>query len=122
MYDLTLHDSFDALKDWLDEVRQNSNSDVLIFLVGNMLDIEEEREVSSDEAKAFATANHLDGVYEGSAKTSANVTEVFTKIAEVLYDKLDERERHTTDATPKPTTPVNLGAAPTKVQGKKKCC
>lgn len=75
MYDLTLHDSFDDLTDWLDEVRQNSNSDVMIFLVGNMLDVEDEREVSLEEAKAFTIENRLDGVYEASAKTSANVIE-----------------------------------------------
>jgi GTPase SAR1 family protein len=75
MYDLTLHDSFDAMQDWLNEVKQNTISEVLIFLVGNMLDIEEEREVSADEAAAFAAQNSLDGVYEGSAKTSANVTQ-----------------------------------------------
>lgn len=75
MYDLTLHDSFEAMADWLTEVRLNSNSDIRIFLVGNMLDIEEEREVSAEEAKAFAITHELDGAYEGSAKTSANVIE-----------------------------------------------
>jgi GTPase SAR1 family protein len=75
MYDLTIQDSFESLQDWLDEVRQHSTSDVRMFLVANMLDLEEEREVRFEDAQAFAREHGLDGCYEGSAKTAANVTE-----------------------------------------------
>lgn len=46
MYDITRQESFENLDDWLSEIKQNSVPDVLIYLVGNMLDLgNDEREV-----------------------------------------------------------------------------
>ena len=77
MYDLTRLESFENLKDWLREVRQNSDPDTTIYLVGNQLDLaEEEREVQTEVAGAWAKENNLDGFSEASAKTAENVSDV----------------------------------------------
>ena len=77
MYDLTRLESFENLKDWLKEVRQNSDPDTTIYLVGNQLDLaEEEREVQAEVAEAWAKENNLDGFSEASAKTAENVSDV----------------------------------------------
>jgi small GTP-binding protein len=77
MYDLTRMESFESLTDWLKEVRQNSDPDVVIYLVGNMLDLaDEEREVSTTQASEFSKMQDLAGFTEASAKTAQNVNEV----------------------------------------------
>ena len=77
MYDLTRLDSFENLKDWLREVRQNSDPDTTVYLVGNQLDLaEEEREVQTEAAEAWAKEIQLDGFSEASAKTAENVSDV----------------------------------------------
>lgn len=77
MYDLTRMESYNNLEDWLREIRQNSDPDVTVYLVGNMLDLaDEEREVATDLAQKFAEDHKLDGFTEASAKTAENVTDV----------------------------------------------
>ena len=48
-YDVTVMDSFLHLDNWLEQVRSQSEPEVLIFLVGNKKDMEEAREVSTEK-------------------------------------------------------------------------
>jgi GTPase SAR1 family protein len=47
------------VKVWLNEVHEKAPRSVLIFLIGNKLDLEERREVSTEEAKYFADSNGI---------------------------------------------------------------
>ena len=77
MYDITVLKSFENLKEWLREVKQNSDPETVIYVVGNQLDLaEDEREVETSVAEDWAKENHLDGFCEASAKTAENVSEV----------------------------------------------
>ena len=77
MYDLTRQESFDNLKDWLREIKQNSDPETVIYVVGNRLDLaEDEREVVSQIVETWVRENNLDGFCEASAKTAENVSEV----------------------------------------------
>lgn len=77
MYDLTRLESFESLKEWLREVRNNSDPDTMVYLIGNQLDLaEEEREVPTETAQQWADESNLDGFCEASAKTAENVTDV----------------------------------------------
>lgn len=121
MYDLTRGESFDSLVDWLKEVKQNSDPDVAIYLVGNMSDLNEEREVDTERAEKFVQENGLSGCIEASAKTANNVQLVFQKVAELLYQRQTDRDSR---AAPKAETaqPV-VQLRPTQtLKKKKKCC
>jgi GTPase SAR1 family protein len=77
MYDITVQKSFDNLKEWLREVRQNSDPEIVIFVVGNQVDLaDDEREVETVDAENWVRENHLDGFCEASAKTAENVSDV----------------------------------------------
>ncbi|CAG9330503.1 unnamed protein product [Blepharisma stoltei] len=79
MYDLTHKESFINLYEWLREIKQNSDPDITIYCVGNMIDLaDEEREVSPEELDKFVRENRLDGGTEASAKTAQNVDEGFS--------------------------------------------
>lgn len=119
MYDLTRMESFENLEDWLREIRLNSDPEVVVYLVGNMLDLaEEEREVSTEAGAKFASDKKLDGFIEASAKTADHVAEVFIKAAEVLY-----RIKSSKDAVEAKTekSPVVLDKT-IKPEKKKGCC
>ncbi|CAG9331139.1 unnamed protein product [Blepharisma stoltei] len=118
MYDLTNLQTFENLDTWLNEAKQNAGDDVMIFLVGNVLDLaDEEREVDTDIAEKWAEENKLDGFLEGSAKTAANVTEVFTKFGEILFKKY---QNQTTVTETRPPDLVII--KPTDTKKKKGCC
>lgn len=91
MYDITRSETFENLDDWHHEITLNSDSDIIIFLVGNMKDLaEEEREVEISQGEKFSEEKKLDGFTEASAKTSEYVSEVFYKLAEILQRKKEE--------------------------------
>ena len=122
MYDLTRAESFDSLMDWLKEVKQNSDPDVAIYLVGNMSDLaDEEREVETERAERFVQENGLCGSIEASAKTANNVHLVFQKVAELLYQRQLDRDAKAAPRT-EVTQPV-VQLRPTQpIKKKKKCC
>jgi Ras-related protein Rab-2A len=60
----------------LEEVRQNGNPDMVIMLIGNKSDLDQRRQVSTEEGERFAKENGLIFM-ETSAKTAVNVEEAF---------------------------------------------
>ena len=68
----------------MNEIRQNCDADVKIYLVGNKSDAEN-RAVSADKALAFAKKEGIHQAFEASAKTGENVREMFMLAAKDLY-------------------------------------
>ncbi len=66
-------DTFLNLETWLKEVKQQSESNVVIILVGNMRDRKEQREVPKEQAEEFARKHKIAFFIETSAKTGDNV-------------------------------------------------
>ena len=59
VYSINSKESFLNINQWLKEVKLNSNPDVKIILIGNKSDLENEREVSYEEAKKFKDENKI---------------------------------------------------------------
>eukprot|EP00953_Heterococcus_sp_UTEX-ZZ885_P022126 12276-Heterococcus_DN1.PRE.4 len=87
VYDITRRDTFNHLTRWLEEARQNSNSNMVIMLIGNKSDLEQRRAVSYKEGEQFATENGLIFL-ETSAKTAANVEDAFMNTAQKIYNNI----------------------------------
>lgn len=75
------------MDNWYSEVKAQSEPDALLFLVGNQSDREDQREVGLDKAEQFKRIKALDYNTETSAKTGNNVTNTFTNVAKMLYQK-----------------------------------
>ena len=84
-YSITSNASFLGLKDWLNEVRNEGEQDVLIVLVGNQSDRDCDREVSRERAEKFKNEHNLDFFIETSAKSGDNIEKLFTMTAKMLY-------------------------------------
>lgn len=69
-------DTFNHLTRWLEEVKTNGNPDMTIMIVGNKSDLDERRQVSTEEGERFAKENGLIFM-ETSAKTAHNVEDAF---------------------------------------------
>lgn len=79
VYDITSHESFERAKQWIKELQRNGNPDIVIALAGNKLDLAEKRDVKTQEAQEYAEENGI-LFSETSAKTAANVNELFVAI------------------------------------------
>ena len=85
VYSIDNKNSFENLEIWLNEIRTKGNPDVKIFLVGNKIDLEDKREVSTEEGKLFYENNKLSLFIETSAKNGTNIQELFKRAAILLY-------------------------------------
>ena len=86
VYSIISKESFDNVEMWLRELRSHSNPDVKVFLIGNKTDLEEEREVTTEQGENFYKQNNLNLFLESSAKTGFNSQKIFIKAAEILYE------------------------------------
>ena len=66
-------------------MKENSNPDVKIFLIGNKLDLENERQVEKEEAEKMKYDYGFSLFMESSAKSGMNVKEIFVEAAKLLY-------------------------------------
>ena len=83
VFDITDAESFDKAQKWIRDLNRQANQNIVICLVGNKIDRDDERVVSTDQAAGYAEENDLLYV-EASAKSGTNVTEVFQAIAAKL--------------------------------------
>ena len=83
VYDVSSRSSFLNTARWIDEVRTERGSDVIIMLVGNKTDLVEKREVSVEEGDSRAREAGVMFI-ETSAKAGFNIKALFRKIAAAL--------------------------------------
>jgi len=88
VFDITRRETFEHLASWLEDCRKYSSSDITIILIGNKSDLENQRQVSHQEASEFAKQNGL-VFLEASAKTAHNVDQAFVNSAKTIYDKVE---------------------------------
>ena len=86
VYAINAKETFENVEMWLRELRTHSNPDAKVFLIGNKIDLENEREVTKEQGEKFYKENKLNLFMEASAKNGINTQNIFLKAAEVLYD------------------------------------
>ena len=71
---------------WLKELKTHANPDIKIFLIGNKVDLEDNRKVTAEEAKKFKDDYMMNLYMETSAKTGFNVKKLFCDVGKILYN------------------------------------
>ncbi len=86
-------ESFELLKGKHDRVLKGKHGvKCPILLVGNKQDLDKERKVNFDEAKALADSWNIEYI-ETSAKTNFNCKEAFEKLAQKIVEMKKEGEK-----------------------------
>ncbi|OHT13625.1 small GTP-binding protein [Tritrichomonas foetus] len=81
VYDVTNRNSYVNIKSWNDKIKECTSSKIPLFIVGNKIDIQEQRCVNISEARELAERLGSRGYFECSAKTSEGVNFVFEAVA-----------------------------------------
>ncbi|OAR01825.1 hypothetical protein LLEC1_00662 [Akanthomyces lecanii] len=84
VYDISKHQTYENVTRWLKELRDHADANIVIMLVGNKSDLRHLRAVPTEEAKAFASENHLSFI-ETSALDASNVELAFQNILTEIY-------------------------------------
>ena len=110
VYSVTDANSFQAINKWINQIQNNSPKNVKILLVGNKVDLENDRVISSEQGTECAKKFGLEHM-ETSAFTGQNVNEVFHKIGEMMLKDIQMEESQIQANQPKMPQ-----------ERKKKCC
>ena len=86
VYAVNQKESFESIEMWLRELRTHSNPDAKVFLIGNKIDLTEQRIIKTEEGESYAKKNNLTKFMEASAKSGVNVQKIFIDAAKILYD------------------------------------
>lgn len=83
MYDVTSTVSFNNIKNWVSQIKENTTEKVKICLVGNKIDVDG-RKVTTQEGQKLATEYNMK-FFETSARNNVNVEETFTYLTMEIY-------------------------------------
>ena len=126
VYDISNKDSFTHTEHWVNETKDLKREDAIFVLVGNKIDLEDQRAVSQKEGEDFATEKGF-LFFEVAAKTGEKVQELFeTKIFPEMSrkyhigDEEDEGMNDENHAHNDGGVKLNEGTQPTKKKGG--CC
>jgi Ras-related protein Rab-6A len=87
VYDITRKESFDSIPKWFSDVLDIKSNEAVFVLIGNKIDLENERKVSFEQGKKFADEKNI--IFgEVSAKTGDGFEILFREhIFELIYIK-----------------------------------
>ncbi len=134
VYDISSRESFKNVNIWINECKNQTAKTTFLVLVGNKSDLEDRREVSTEEGQQLAGKYGI-LFFETSAKTGDNVNELFHKSVEEIAQKIEQnyyeldnkdcgitvgKNRLNKQVENKKGGPVKLGDV--KTPKKRKCC
>ena len=94
VYDVTSKKSFQSIKEyWYNELKDNTESNIIFNIVGNKIDLFESEEVDEEEAKNYAQSINA-GFYLTSAKKNIEITDLFLQSGKKYIDPNIKIESH----------------------------
>ena len=85
VYAINDESSFGDVDFWIKELKSMSSPDIKIILIGNKIDLEDQRKISKEQGEHMAKDYGFVGFFETSAKTGENVRVLFKKVIKILY-------------------------------------
>ncbi|XP_004778599.1 ras-related protein Rab-25 [Mustela putorius furo] len=120
VFDLTKHQTYAVAERWLKELYDHAEATIVVMLVGNKSDLQQAREVPTEEARMFAENNGL-LFLETSALDSTNVELAFQMVLKEILTKVSKQRQSSSR-----TNAITLGGAQAgQEQGpgeKRACC
>ena len=87
VFSLDDKDSFNSLKKWIEDIKNNHNSEeYYLILIGNKKD-ESNNLISKETIDEFCQNNEIENYFEANAKTGENVHDIFKYLVRKLFIK-----------------------------------
>ena len=118
VYDITDKGSFNKIEKLVDDLKNGSDKNIYIILVGNKNDLEEQRVITKEEGEDLAKKLNL-GFCEVSAKTGDGIENVFQKLINEVHRIF--KNEFKSDSNVEITVPQKIEKEKTIIK-KRKCC
>jgi Ras-related protein Rab-11A len=124
VYDITRHVTFENVERWLKELKDHTDSNIVVMLVGNKSDLRHLRAVSTEDGQAFS---EREGLYfmETSALESFNVENSFKQILTQIYRVVSKKALDAGEdlaSVPTQGQTINVGSNDVTATKKVGCC
>ena len=93
-YDITNTESFDNLKFWINSIKanmENKNIFIPVIIIGNKTDMEESREILTEDAEKFAEENKYK-YFETSAKTGEGIDKAIRDLINQILNQSENND------------------------------
>lgn len=97
VYDVTRHATFENAARWLKELRDHTDPNIVIMLIGNKSDLRHLVAVTTEDGKSFAERESL-YFMETSAMEATNVESAFTEVLTQIHRIVSKRAVEAGDA------------------------
>ena len=91
MYDITDKTTFDSIPDWIQSIKDLKGDDFPLILLGNKIDLEEERNISKEEGQKFADKIGIQ-FFETSNKNGINIQEAGLALIKKIIEKKEKEK------------------------------
>ena len=89
VYDTTEQTTFDDIDKWLLEIKDKTSKNLKLMIIGNKIDLKDEREVKNEEALKKAVSLGIP-LMETSALDATNVKEAFNDLLKEIYKDMKD--------------------------------
>ena len=118
LYDITQKSSFEHIRNWITEIDKFGKQGVLKVIVGNKLDLENNRKIKKEDAENLALKYGVK-LWEVSAKDNTNIEEMFVDTIKTLLERNSKIINDIPGSSMNNNFFLNTNI---KAKKKKKCC
>ena len=113
VYDITNKSSYDAIKNWVSELKSSSNKDIFIVIVGNKADLVHKEEIDVVTSKEYSDS--ISALFkQTSAKENMGIEDLFIFLGTKLSNMNVKIQ--------KPSDAIQLNNDSNQKENKKGCC
>ena len=109
IYDITNSETLDWALERIQSIRSNLDHVPPVLLIGNKLELEENREINKEQIKDFIEINEISASMEISLKTGENIENTFMKLTEMMLRSTESDYKIEVNRVPAPKGYKHLG-------------
>ena len=121
VYDTTNQTTFENIDKWILELKDKTSNDIKLMIVGNKIDLKDERQVKNEDALKKADTLGIP-LMETSALEATNVKEAFYDLLKEIYKDMKDKLNNSENKSQNDKKGIDLNTNDNNGKKKSLCC
>jgi Ras-related protein Rab-11A len=121
VYDTTNQTTFENIDKWILELKEKTSNDIKLMIVGNKIDLKDERQVKNEDALKKADTLGIP-LMETSALEATNVKEAFYDLLKEIYKDMKDKLNNSENKSQNDKKGIDLNTNDNNGKKKSLCC